>query len=57
MNLTRTVCMVRGGSEGYGTVREGSGHFLTLSENFAESLHTALDSYVLMRSRSLGSDQ
>ena len=29
VNSIRTVCMVRGGSEGYGIVREGSGHFLT----------------------------
>ena len=33
MNLLGTLCMVRGGSEGYGTVREGSGHFLTCKKN------------------------
>ena len=30
MNLIRTVCIERGNSEGYGTVREGSGGFGTL---------------------------
>ena len=42
VNLIRTVCMVRGGSDGYRTVREGSGHFPACSKIWLSPPHHSI---------------